>query len=1079
MTSEDLREGKEAAPEAVVRYLRACYDAENHATSITHLFHSSVRYLQFVGSPELLLTGERQRVVVGRWDARAAAREAALYPREKALLYTAFPLIGRAPKGPQKRRPICAPLLMYPASLIEDETAAFLEVDLSRQTINLPVLTELVAAMAGVELDTETVLKEFPQAPFDPLAIERIVEILERRIPHLDALTLNWFPRLKDAEFVRAVAKRPHARRPICLAACAVGLFPKAMETRGVLFELSQLAESSCWSTPLRLLFTSAGEPELVGHSTRESQASSGGCKSTEVEHGKVRGRHATGVQSQSVDQQGATEKSWTGMRADQPVGTERSKPGPAEQAAALRNASLTRLRTTLPRFLTASHRADEPSVTLIGRTVPFLLSEVQQQVLESAARQPLTLVIGPPGTGKSCTIAAIAVDHLERGESVLIAGRKPQAVDLVASKIIELAGPMPNLLRGGDPHQLRRLKQSLEQLLNRPEDRPADGHLGASFLAVDADLSTRVNVFQRATLAAFFLGNKKRARCSPEARSRASIQKLTLQLKQLDRTRQQLESDLGQQLSEEAEWARGWPSGQGDRYRQQGWQSLRHWWLSGRVHLRSPVWQRLYEYQQLLSQRKQVCRKLIQARLTTQLELVRHTYREDLLCFLSSLRTRSSKRQGEFMARVRREALFAAFPIWLTTSDDASLWVPFQAELFDVVIFDEATQCDLATSLPLLQRGRRAVIVGDPQQLRHVSFLSDQRIEQLAHQCDLNASQSDQWHYRSRSLLDLARDQADQPAAIHVLDEHFRSLPQIIAYSNQYAYDNRLRIMRQNPLTEKRQAVLGRWVAAAHRESGVNAVEGGALIEELVRQIELRRDLPDQACQTFGVLSPFRDQVDWLTEQIMQRISTAAWDRHRLRVGTAHAFQGEERDLMFLSLAIAPPYHPATLRFLESPELLNVSLTRARHQQYVFYSVKPGELPSSSRIRHYLEWITTATGLITVGHEEDGVGRVQRDDGVSAGAGAQAEEILASELRRGSGAGEGEIVTVHQQDAATSDDRDPFLEEVAMQQLATIAIPFWKRSSKCCDKPVIARGGTTSWQESRWRSWSSVRTRC
>src|SRR5262249_2195151 len=70
-----------------------------------------------------------------------------------------------------------------------------------------------------------------------------------------------------------------------------------------------------------------------------------------------------------------------------------------------------------------------------IGR-VPAVLSTAQKRILESGATKPLTLVIGPPGTGKSYTIAGVAIEHLGRGQSVLIASKMNHAVDVVGHKI-------------------------------------------------------------------------------------------------------------------------------------------------------------------------------------------------------------------------------------------------------------------------------------------------------------------------------------------------------------------------------------------------------------------------------------------------------------------------------------------------------------------------------------------------------------------------------------------------------------------------------------------------------------------
>ncbi len=107
-----------------------------------------------------------------------------------------------------------------------------------------------------------------------------------------------------------------------------------------------------------------------------------------------------------------------------------------------------------------ASKKAEE-------RRAPAVLSRAQTNVLGSAARHTLTLVNGPPGTGKSYTLAAVALEHLSRGESVLIAGRRQQPLTVVERKIEELLQAPSFVMRAGRRPRLRELKDNLQALLH------------------------------------------------------------------------------------------------------------------------------------------------------------------------------------------------------------------------------------------------------------------------------------------------------------------------------------------------------------------------------------------------------------------------------------------------------------------------------------------------------------------------------------------------------------------------------------------------------------------------------------
>ena len=90
----------------------------------------------------------------------------------------------------------------------------------------------------------------------------------------------------------------------------------------------------------------------------------------------------------------------------------------------------------------------DVYTACLQGR-VPAVLSGAQKQVIEAARDQSITLVVGPPGTGKSFTIASLAIDTASRGFSTLIASKMNHAVDVVGDKIDNTLGVDGLVIRG------------------------------------------------------------------------------------------------------------------------------------------------------------------------------------------------------------------------------------------------------------------------------------------------------------------------------------------------------------------------------------------------------------------------------------------------------------------------------------------------------------------------------------------------------------------------------------------------------------------------------------------------------
>jgi hypothetical protein len=159
--------------------------------------------------------------------------------------------------------------------------------------------------------------------------------------------------------------------------------------------------------------------------------------------------------------------------------------------------------------------------------------------------------------------------------------------------------------------------------------------------------------------------------------------------------------------------------------------------------------------------------------------------------------------------ARVgKAEALFAEmnlafcsrlFPLDVDVPRSRKL-APFEREMFDLVVVDEATQSDMASGLPALYRARRAAVTGDPKQLRHVSFLSRDRQRLLGEEAGLSEEEVETLDYREKSLLDLVDDSLSSSERAIFLDEHFRSMPSIIAFSNREFYSGRLRVMTARP---------------------------------------------------------------------------------------------------------------------------------------------------------------------------------------------------------------------------------------------------------------------------------------
>src|SRR5262249_34366653 len=147
-------------------------------------------------------------------------------------------------------------------------------------------------------------------------------------------------------------------------------------------------------------------------------------------------------------------------------------------------------------------------------------------------------------------------------------------------------------------------------------------------------------------------------------------------------------------------------------------------------------------------------------------------------------------------------------------------------------------------------------------------------------------------------SIYDLARQSFGETIR---LVEHFRSVPEIIQFSNQLSYDGAIRPLRDASAVALKPHVIAHRVAGALSQGKENAEEAeqtAALVIAATRQ-------PEYAGKTFGVISLVGEEQAYRIELLLRRhLSEEAFTlKHNIMCGNAAQFQGDERDVMFLSM--------------------------------------------------------------------------------------------------------------------------------------------------------------------------------
>ncbi|MFN3882526.1 MAG: DEAD/DEAH box helicase [Nitrincola lacisaponensis] len=538
---------------------------------------------------------------------------------------------------------------------------------------------------------------------------------------------------------------------------------------------------------------------------------------------------------------------------------------------------------------------------------VPGILSRAQSLALKNAAEKALSLIIGPPGTGKSYTIACIVLERFMQGESVLVVSENEFAVNVIQTKLVESLGLSSNaIVRAGSRDYLKHLKTTIENLTKGIGIEKPNNSL----------------------------------------------------LKQLEEIQRNIEKDERKFISlYQSAVADGAIL---DRYtRNGGKRSLldrfKVWRQRTRLKKYGLLYDRLEKIKDDHRHRETVLSRHINNVYLESIDDVLSHHRQELVRLNRALRARTSARQEAIFSEMNETVLLKALPIWLCSLSSLHRSLPLKSELFDVVIIDEATQCDIASCIPALYRAKKAVVVGDPKQLRHISFLSTTKQNLLQQKMVETGKPGIDLNYRDKSIIDFANDAIMSHHDLVMLDEHYRSLPAIIDFSNRSFYDSNLRIMTEKPSSHKHSPVKIIKVNNAKRVKGINIIEAQAVIDQVNDLIADQQHVPDEFKSTIGILSFFRDQAEKLQELIFDNFDLTQITQHKLRAGTPYSFQGEERDIMLLSCAVDSNTANGTYLYLNRSDVFNVSVTRARHQQWVFFSAELENLPKNNLLRLYL----------------------------------------------------------------------------------------------------------------------------
>ena len=644
-------------------------------------------------------------------------------------------------------------------------------------------------------------------------------------------------------------------------------------------------------------------------------------------------------------------------------------------------------------------------------------LNTEQDDAIRHALHAPLTIVTGPPGTGKSQVVANLIVNLAHKGKNAVFSSKNNKAVDVVEQRTNAL-GERPIMIRLGGNRDFSQIGDYLRRLLHAPQPTPSQQQeFNSAKRQYETLLSDKARIIkqqeqvilscnQLTKMDAEYANIKEKWDSWQNICDLKTEKRFVSQLKELSRNWE------ASQKEKQSFWTKLiWIFIKKERQRIFGsslvsYNSLQKEIKRQEIDAEQFDDRLLLEQKELLNEFHRLCdyktrldqynegasfeqfdiqladikKKLSSAAkalwnkwLVACAPQIPDFYRSQISSFLANLELNEGNIVGSQLAydyRVIERILTQLMPICAVTSLSARGRLPFVAGCYDLVIIDEASQCDIASMIPLLYRAKRAVIIGDPKQLKHITTMTCQQDRELVAKHDVDAL----WSYCVNSLFDLANAVRHRNDLVHLRDHH-RSHADIIEFSNHEFYNGLLRVATDYsrlkfPYDSNKSVVWKDIVGETIRPqagSAYNQAEINGVIEQLQNLVN------NHYAGTIGVVTPFKRQADLITYYLKekhQNLYNELVRNHEFIAATAHKFQGDERDVIIFSPVVSNGSPQGTLNFLSStPNLFNVAITRARASLIVVGNISYCQ---NSNIHYLASFANYTTSLNT--HVNDNV---------------------------------------------------------------------------------------------------------
>lgn len=539
-------------------------------------------------------------------------------------------------------------------------------------------------------------------------------------------------------------------------------------------------------------------------------------------------------------------------------------------------------------------------------RIFPFGVNLSQKDAVNNAFTSPLSIIEGPPGTGKTQTILNIIANAVMNGQSVAVVSSNNSATKNVYEKLQKNGIEFIAALLGNSTNR--------QEFIDSQTDTPDLSQFNLSDEETLNIKQTCENLFNQ--LSEYLQQKNELALLKQKLDSIITEYKHFLEENKIESNIDFFKNTTSENIL--ALWVTIENQALTNK-KLTWWRKLLYWFKYGRKE--RTLFDIPAEKAILICQSNYYPVKIEELRNrqnTLEISLNRFSFDNkmkeysqlSMQLFKSKLCTRYNRNRRAIYEirdlRSNSERFLKDYPVIMSTT--YSLRRSLAEEItYDFVIIDESSQVDIATGALALSCAKRAVIVGDLKQLPNVV---DDKMKEKTDTVFDDFSIPESYRYSNHSLLaSIMEIFPNIPQTL--LREHYRCHPKIIEFCNQKFYDNLLIILTESK-SEQEPLIVYKTVAGNHARERTNQRQIDMIINEIIPNEKLEGvDL--------GIVTPYRNQTNALQQ---------AFKGTQIKADTVDKFQGRENDVIILSTV-----DNEISEFTDNPNRLNVAISRAIKQ--------------------------------------------------------------------------------------------------------------------------------------------------